>query len=178
MEYNTQQTFPINKWKLIHRHLTPDLLARYLYPKLAAYKNADTLDIPRLNLAQRTLLAMCFMYINNLTFSDRPIYVYISHNRIIVYVNGEKTITVHSVLEGSSSFIWSLIIVASLGASIQRYYHQGESGFPIRFEFWNSEENCEEFKKLMVDDNADPTKCFNTMETSIVDTAIKLLKSQ
>ena len=48
----------IHKRKLIHRHLTPELLARYLYPKLAAYKNADALDIPRLNLSQRTLLAM------------------------------------------------------------------------------------------------------------------------
>ena len=53
-----------------------------------------------------------------------------------------------------------------------------DSSFPMRFEFWNSEENSEEFKKLMVDDNVDPTKCFNAMETSIVDAAIKMLRTQ
>ena len=114
----------------------------------------------------------------NLTFSDRPIYVYISHNRIVVYMNGEKNISVDSVLEGSKSFIWTLISVASLGKSIQHYYHQMDNSFPMQFEFWNSEENSEEFKKLMVDDNVDPAKCFNAMETSIVDAAIKMLKSQ
>ena len=76
------------------------------------------------------------------------------------------------------SFGWILIVVASLGKSIQRYYRQMDCSFPMRFELWNSEENSEEFKKLMVDDNVDPTKCFNAMETSIVDAAIKMLRTQ
>ena len=78
-------------------HLTPDLLSRYLYPKLAAYKNVDTIDIPRLNLAQRTLLALYIdLMAKPVIYSDRPIYVYISHDRFVVYFNGENDETVES----------------------------------------------------------------------------------
>lgn len=42
----------------MNRHLTPVQLSRYLYPQLSAYKDENSLAIPRMNLSTRTLLAV------------------------------------------------------------------------------------------------------------------------
>lgn len=68
-------------------------------------------------------------------------------------------------------------VLASLGRMIRRAYNNMDSSFLLRFECWNSVEHSENFKKLMIDDNPNPAKCFSTMELSIVDTAIKMLKA-
>lgn len=41
-----------------HSKLSPLLLSRYLYPHLSAYSDVNKLDITRLNLSSRSLIAV------------------------------------------------------------------------------------------------------------------------
>lgn len=72
---------------LIHisRHLTPSQLSRYLYPQLSAYKDENTISIPRMNLSTRTILAVYFLLCFFDFCRDRPIYVLVGFRSIIVY---------------------------------------------------------------------------------------------
>ena len=73
--------------------------------------------------------------------------------------------------------MWTNNVLACLGRMMRRAYDNMDSSFLLRFECWNSVEHSENFKKLMIDDNLDQAKCFRTMESSIVDTAINMLKA-
>ena len=69
----------------ILRHLTPSQLSRYLYPQLSAYKDENTISIPRMNLSTRTILAVYFLLCFFDFCRDRPIYVLVGFRSIIVY---------------------------------------------------------------------------------------------
>ncbi|KNB43743.1 hypothetical protein JH06_3372 [Blastocystis sp. subtype 4] len=133
-------------------HLSPLLLSRYLYPQLSAYKDENSLDIPRLNLSLRSLIAV-----------DRPFYLYVSYDRIVAYSNSDM------IMNDPNSLIEK---------TLQRLCDESKNCFPICVEFWTSERDGELFRKLMIDDNSDPSKCFATLESSIIDVVMQTLMNR
>ena len=62
--------------------------------------------------------------------------------------------------------------------TLQRLCDESKNCFPICVEFWTSERDGELFRKLMIDDNSDPSKCFATLESSIIDVVMQTLMNR
>ena len=93
----------------ILRHLTPSQLSRYLYPQLSAYKDENTISIPRMNLSTRTILAVYFLLCFSDFGRDRPIYVLVGFRSIIVYYAYENNPSPPSSSSKFALFVFWLI---------------------------------------------------------------------
>ena len=62
--------------------------------------------------------------------------------------------------------------------TLQRFCDESKSCYPISVEYWTSERDGELFRMLMIDDNPDPSKCFATLESTIIDMAMQAITNR
>ena len=96
------------------------------------------------------------------------------YDRIVVYSNSDMEIK----FKESSMNSLSIQIIGLVGKKIRELCDESKNCYPISAEFWTSERDGELFRKLMIDENSDPSKCFATIESSIIDVAMQTLMNR